>query len=157
MIEIFKNLQDRLATIPADNMPGTLLNYVDEDWGQLDDYGVNIPVKWPCCLISEQGESYSDIGPDRKAMPINRQEGTLTIVLTIANLKLTNSSHKAPLLQKQQAWLIRKIKDKIHETVHGWAPVAEHGKLMRTSGRKVDRDDGIQQYQVFYTMALHNV
>jgi len=158
MIEIFKSIQDKIAAITVDNETTTpLLNYVDEDWGQLDDYGINCPVKWPCCLIDEQSESYSDMGMQRGLNPINRQQGTLTIVLTIANVKLTNTSSKAPLQQKQHAWHIKEIKERIHAELHGWAPVAGQGKLMRVSGNKVGRDDGVQQHRVFYSMGLNNV
>lgn len=157
MIDILKNLQDKLAAIPVDNeTTKPILNYVDEDWGQLDDYG-QPPVKWPCCLIDIQQENYTDIGQVRNASPVNRQEGTLTIVLNIANLKLTNSSGKAPQAQKDKAWLIHDIKEKVHQAIHGWAPVQGQGKIMRTSARKIKRDDGIQQHQVFYTIGVHNV
>lgn len=150
MTEILENLQEKLATIPA-------LKYVDEDWGQLDDYSPHPPVKWPCCLIDEQNGQFTDIGRQRGAEPENRQEGTISIVLSVANLKLTNSSHLAPEPQKQKAWLIKSILNDIHKNIHGWTPVAGQGKLMRSMSRRIRRDDGIQLHQVIYTMGVHNV
>lgn len=150
MTEIFENLMMQISRVEG-------INYVDEDWGQLTDFGQNCPVKWPCVLIDEQSEVYSDIGTSRGLHPANRQEGTLSIVLTFANLKLTNGSARAPQGQQQQNWLIKRLKQSVHEAIHGWAPVQGHGKLMRQSGRKIVRDDGVQQYQVVYTIGLHNV
>lgn len=91
--EVLKKIQDLLATIPA-------LKYVDEDWGQLDDYSPHPPTQFPLALIDIGNLQYSDIGIDRTATPQNRQMATGTIVISIANLKLTNTSARAPLTQK---------------------------------------------------------
>ncbi|RWX00931.1 hypothetical protein [Flavobacterium cerinum] len=150
-------MKELLAATQAKVMEVAEINYVDEDWGQLDDYSPNFPVKWPCCLIDIQGATFSDLGMHKSAKPQNRQEGTATVVFTFANLKLTNSSGKAPESQKQAAWLIHDIIEKAHEVIHGFRPVQSHGKLMRTGQRKVRRDDGVQMHQVVYTIGLHNV
>lgn len=38
---LLTDVQDRLISQVTD------LKYVDEDWGQLDDYSPHFPVKWP--------------------------------------------------------------------------------------------------------------
>jgi hypothetical protein len=133
------------------------INYIDEDWGQLDEYSQNTPVKWPCCLIDMSSVDFSDIGTDKKAIPQNRQEGTGSITVTFANLKLTNTSFKAPQEQKDNARSILDLIEEAHGKIHGFAPVLGSGKLMRKSFKRVKRDDGIQQYQVIYTIGMHNV
>ena len=150
MNTLLQAIQNRLAETVAD------LNYVDENWGQLDLYGNEIPVKWPCALISLNSAVFSNIGTDVKAKPINRQEGTATVELAFAKLKLTNSSFKAPAAQKQKAWEIWDIIKKAHEVLHGWNPEPGTGKLIRTGISQVRRDDGVQEIRVIYTIGIHN-
>ena len=150
MKETLLNIQNKLEAIPG-------INYVDEDWGQLDDYGPHPPVKWPCCLIDFSGAQFSDIGTDKSATPQNRQEATGSITLIFANLRTTNTSGKAPIGQKDVAWLLSGLMEEAHKVIHGFKPGTNTGALMRTSFRRVKRDDGIQQYQVIYTLGIHNV
>lgn len=148
--EVLQNIQNTLKTITA-------LRYVDEDWGQLDDYSPNPPTQFPLALIDIGNLQYSDIGKDKTAIPQNRQMATGTIVISIANLKLTNSSAKAPQTQKDKAWAIWDIVESVHGKLHGVAVGGSAGALMRTAMRKVKRDDGIQEYEVTYTIGITNV
>jgi hypothetical protein len=150
MKQFLENTQAQINEVPG-------IAYIDEDWGQLDDYAPNSPVKWPCCLIDISNVDFSDIGMDKKATPQNRQEGSANITLTFANMKLTNTSFKAPQQQKDDAREILIIIELAHGKLHGFAPVIGSGKLMRKSFKRIKRDDGIQQYQVVYTLAMHNV
>jgi hypothetical protein len=147
---VLKNIQDLLAAIPA-------LKYVDEDWGQLDDYSPHPPTQFPLALIDIGSLQYSDIGKDRTATPQNRQMATGTIVISIANLKLTNSSARAPQNQKDKSWAIWDIVENVHAKLHGVVVGGSAGALMRTAMRKVNRDDGIQEYEVTYTIGITNV
>ncbi|WP_190304354.1 hypothetical protein, partial [Flavobacterium branchiophilum] len=99
MKQVLENILNKLSEV-------TELKYIDENWGQLDYYSPNMPVKWPCCLIDISDVNYSNLGVDRNAVPQNRQLGKATVKLTLANLKLTNTSMQAPQTQKDQAWLI---------------------------------------------------
>lgn len=150
MKQLLLNLQNQLAT-------ATALKYIDEDWGQLDDYGAHTPVKWPCCLVDFADADYSDIGTDRSATPQNRQQATGSIAFTFANLKITNSSKNAPVNQKDQAYLLLGIIEDAHKKIHAFRPAANSGGLIRKSFRRVKRDDGIQQYRVVYSIGLNNV
>lgn len=150
MKETLLNIQNKLEAIPG-------INYVDEDWGQLDDYGPHVPVKWPCCLIDYSGAQFSDIGTDKTATPQSRQQATGTISFVFGNLKTTNSSGKAPIGQKSVAWLLLELIEETHKVIHGFKPGTDTGALVRSSFRRVKRDDGIQQYQVIYTLGMHNV
>ena len=133
------------------------LKYVDEDWGQLDYYSPNFPVQWPCVLIDISSVGYSDIGNDRRATPMQRQMGNAVFSFTIADLKLTNTSGKAPQMQKNNAWSIWDLIEKIHAHLQGFNPSANAGKMIRTSLNRVKRDDGVQEYTVIYICGLHNI
>lgn len=144
------NLQNQLST-------ATALKYIDEDWGQLDDYGAHTPVKWPCCLVDFTAANYTDIGIDRSSTPQNRQQATGSITLNFANLKLTNTSKNSPIGQKNDAYLLIELIETVHGIIQGFRPEEKSGALMRSSFRRIKRDDGIQQYQVVYTIGLNNV
>lgn len=150
MKDILLNIQTQLSTIPE-------FKYVDEDWGQLDDYGPHVPVQWPCCLIDFSAAQYSDIGKDKTATPQNRQEAAGSISFTFANLRTVNSSAKAPLSQKNIAWLLIGLIEEAHKKIHGFRAGENSGGLIRTTFRRIKRDDGIQQYTVIYTLGIHNV
>lgn len=150
MIEILKSIQEQIGTVPE-------IKHVDEDWGQLDDYGENIPVKWPCALFDVTSVDYSDIGYDKKAKPKNRQLGLVNVTIKFANLKLTNSSLRAPVVQKDKAWQLHKIQQDAHEVIQGFEPAINCSPLIRSKFRRVKRDDGVQQYEVTYTMEVTNI
>jgi hypothetical protein len=150
MKELLLNLETQLATVTA-------IQYIDEDWGQLDDYGPHTPVKWPCCLVDFADADYSDIGIDRSATPQNRQQAFGSITFNFANMKIGNSSKNAPINQKDQAYLLLGIIEDAHKKIHGFRPGVNSGSLIRKSFRRIKRDDGIQQYRVVYTIGLNNV
>lgn len=133
------------------------LKYIDEDWGQLDDYSPNFPVKWPCALIDISQASYSNLGQDPDRLPRNRQQAQAQLTVTVANLKLTNTSRHAPTQQKQDASQVHLIIQHIHELLQGYAAAEVAGPMIRTGMQRIRRDDGVQQYEISYTFAMHNV
>ncbi len=150
MKAILQSIQNRIAaSVQA-------VQYVDENWGQLDLYGPEIPVKWPCVLIDIGSGQFSNIGRNNKMIPTNRQQGNFTVELTIAALKLTNSSFKAPQTQKWHAFDIWELVEEIHREVHGWTPDELSGGLIRSSLNKVKRDDGVQEVRVIYSLGLND-
>lgn len=143
-------IQNKLATIPA-------LKYIDEDWGQMDSYSPNPPAKFPCALIDITAMDFSNIGKDNSANPTNRQLADGTVTFIIANAKLSNTSHRAPQSQKDNAWSIWTIIEDLHKKVHGWKPTEDSGALMRSGFKRIRRDDGIQEYQITYSIGFANV
>lgn len=150
-------MKETLASIQTKISEVTSLKYIDEDWGQLDDYSPNMPVQWPCCLIDFSQIVFQNIGKDRTAIPQQRQIAEGTITITIANQKLTNTSFAAPQMQKQNAWSIYDIIEDVHKKIHGWRPVNISGALIRTQFIRRKRDDGVQEYNITYTIGLNNV
>ncbi|SEG39143.1 hypothetical protein SAMN05421847_2173 [Halpernia humi] len=150
MDEIIDAIQNELATKVND------LKHVDENWGQLDLFGNECPVQWPCALIMISSGAFSNLGTDVMAKPINRQEAAMAFEITFADLKLTNSSFNAPILQKQKSRSIWKIIKKSHENLQGFSPILGSGKMIRTALSSVRRDDGVQEIRVIYSFGLHN-
>lgn len=150
MKTFLESIQSKLAAITA-------LKYIDEDWGQMDSYSPNPPAIFPCALIDITSLNFSNIGKDNTANPINRQMGEGTITIIIADIKLSNTSHRAPQSQKDNAWNIWTIIEDLHKAVHGWKPIEQSGGLMRTGLKRIRRDDGIQEYQITYSIGFGNV
>lgn len=122
------------------------LKYIDEDWGQLDYYQENPPVKFPCVLLELQQANWRN--QSQKV-----QDGVLSISIRVADIRLSNTSLRAPAVQKDRAAAIWLILQNIHTALHGWRPgrFPEFGVLTRVSSRRVKRDDGIREFEVVYT------
>lgn len=150
MKTLLQNIQNRLSEI-------TELNYIDENWGQLDYYSPNMPVQWPCCLIDVQSGQFSNLSKDFTKTPKDRQNGSFSVEITVANMKLTNTSYQAPQEQKNHAWAIFGLLEKIHRQLHGFSPSEKATKMLRNSFGRVQRDDGVQEYRITYVVELHNV
>jgi hypothetical protein len=121
------------------------IRYMDEDWGQLDYYNDNPPVRWPALLLELQGANW--LNQSQKV-----QDAPLMIALTVADIKTANTSWKAPATQKASAAAIWIVLENIHKALHGWKPAhRQFGALSRVSTRRVKRDDGIRQFEVIYS------
>jgi len=122
------------------------IKYLDEDWGQLDYYQVNPPVKFPCMLLELQQANW-------KNQSQKVQDGELLISIRVADLKLSNTNPKAPAGQQAKAAAVWLILENIHKALHGWRPAAnpDFGTLTRLSSRRVKRDDGIREFEVVYS------
>lgn len=150
MKQLLQNIQNRLAEIPE-------LQYIDEDWGQIDYYSPNMPVKWPCCLIDIQSGQFSNISKDMSKHPKDRQNASFVVKISLANMRLTNTSYLAPKGQKDNVWAIFELVEKVHQKLHGFSPLENCSKMLRTSFGRTQRDDGVQEYAVMYEFEAHNV
>ncbi len=151
MDTILIQLQNAVAQI-KNNQNEIAFRYVDENWGQLDLYGREIPVQWPAVLITLKNADYSNNGRNFNKVPMLRQEGMLMVEFTVANLKLTNSSFKAPVGQKNDAFEIWRLVEELHKAIHGLE--INFGKMIRQNMVSVKRDDGVQEVRVVYSLAL---
>jgi hypothetical protein len=122
------------------------LKYIDEDWGQLDFYSDNPPSKFPAALVEIQNVPWRNQGA-------KSQDGTVSVSINIAALKLTSTNPKAPASQREKAASIWLIAEKVHQALHGWrdSRYPAIGVLTRTSSRRVKRDDGIRQIELLYS------
>jgi hypothetical protein bfra3_07107 len=133
------------------------LKHIDENWGQLDYYSPNMPVQYPCALIDVQQVQFTNLGKDITKKPLQRQIGTVQIKITVANMRLTNSSMQAPRRQKEEVWAIWGIIEKIHQQLHGVSLLPNVSPLIRTSQNRTLRDDGLQEYEVYYSCEVQNI
>ena len=139
MKQMVQNIQDRLTQkVPA-------LNYVDQDWGQMDFWREH-PVKYPCALIDVQSVQYTNNGNFI-------QQGIATVVIRLFDLKLSNSSQGAPAGQKENAKKIWQLIEDVNKALHGQNFLQEgYGLPMRVQMRRTKREDGCYQTELYYTV-----
>jgi len=141
---LLQDVQDRLtAEVLA-------LKYVDEDWGQLDDYSPNFPVKWPCALIDCFNANYDNLGN-------NSQMGLATVRVLFADVKLSNSSAKAPANQKANSLSFHTTLKAIYKALQGWTGHNHYTGLVRISQRRIPRDDGVRAHEMMFTVNIKDV
>ncbi len=143
---ILESIQNNLNTISE-------LQYVDQDWGQLDVESSNSSLQYPLCLIDIGSFAYNDIGENKTASPQKRQIAAGTIVLRIANKKTTTGSGSSA-----SEWVVWDILENIHKKLHG--VVVDNtttGALMRTGIQKIKREDTLKEYEVTYSIGLRSV
>lgn len=123
------------------------VRYIDEDWGQLDYYAPDHPVKWPCVLIDISQVRWSNQGK-------HLQTGIAEVAITVADMKLSNTNRQAPAGQSKAAGHIFDLLQQVFASLHGWAPNQSVGPLTRTLTRKISRDDGIRQFEVVFAAQI---
>lgn len=149
MKALLEKIQQKVSEI-------TELKYIDENWGQLDYYSPNMPVQFPCALIDVQQVQFTNLGRDMSKKPVQRQIGQVVLKITIADIRLTNSSMQAPRRQKEEVWAIWGIIEQIHKQLHGVSLLPNVSPLIRSSQRRTLRDDGVQEYEVYYNCEVQN-
>ena len=141
MKQIIQNIQDRLMQAVGE------LKYVDQDWGQMD-FWREVPVKFPCALIDIQSAQYTN-----NSQMV--QQGVATVVIRLFDLKLSNSSSKAPDNQKENAKKIWQLIEDVNKALHGQNFLQEdYGLPIRTQMRRTKREDGCYQTELYYTIQI---
>jgi hypothetical protein len=145
MEAILQDIQERITS------ELTQFKYVDEDWGQLDYYSPNFPVKFPCVLIDMLQIQWDNAG--------NKiQQGISQIQIKIADVRLSNSSGNAPVGQKNKSKSFYALTQAIYNCLHGWSSNENHySALIRMSEQRVQRDDGVKVYKMIFTTQIKDV
>ena len=134
MKNIFLSIQKKLSEIPE-------LKHIDKNWGQLQYE--QPPVKFPCALLDIANVDYNQLGN-------LAQDAGGIVEITIANLRLTNSSGKAP--RKEEAYAVFDIIEKIHQLLHGWTDET-FVPLIRVNLQKLDATQAYEIYKISYQTA----
>jgi hypothetical protein len=147
----------RLDTLTLTGVPTSKLDYIDVDWGQLDNYDRQPPVKFPCALLDIRALNYSNTGN-------LGQIGIIDVEVRLADLILSNSSAGAPATQKAQAMRIFRLTEAVFKHLHGWetpalpnpqSPIPQlFGPLTRLSATRTKRTDGIKEMRMVFRAQL---
>jgi hypothetical protein len=138
--EIIKAILDKITEIEE-------FKYVAENWGQLDFFGDNAPLKYPCCLIEFGNITYSNEGQ-------KTQRAIADISITIANVIAHNTSTKAPEYHLSTNLNFYNLLDVLQKNVHGWHPPCQsvQGNLTRTKVTKLPKRSGLKAAVVNYSL-----
>lgn len=144
MITLIEDVRNRLSQIQG-------ILYIDEDWGQLDEFSQNPPVRWPCALVDIINAEPSDVG--NKVQLID-----CTVLIRLADLRLNKTSQKAPEAGRNNANNFFGLAQTIFQHLHGWHNTNSHYNTLRRTGlKRVVRDDGIREYQIKFETVLTDV
>lgn len=142
MDDLIQDFQTQLMTLVPE------LKYIDEDWGQMDFYEKNPPVKFPCALIDIQSGQFTNEGQ-------LQQQGVLMVAVKLYLLRLSNTSNAAPQSQKDNAkkgWAVYK---KVNQALHGQDFLQEgFAAPIRQSMQRVKRDDGYYERDIIYSIGF---
>lgn len=143
MITLLTDIRQRIDELGS-------LRYIDNDWGQLDDYGVNPPTKWPCVLVD-----IIDAKPESQGNHIQIMD--CTVLIRLADLRTSNSSQRAPQAQQSKHYDLLSIASSIFAKLHGWHKAdSSYGTLSRVGFRRHHRDDGIREYHILFRTILRD-
>lgn len=128
---LFEALLVRLAT------EVTALQYIEQDFGQLENYEIRPAVAWPCALIDIEEFKYTDnVGNNSQIA-----EGIVSIRLGM--VKYTDANNLTPTLIRESAYDYYNLENDVYKTLQGWnAP--GFGKFKRRASGTERREDDIR-------------
>lgn len=141
MVTLIEDIRSRLAAIAG-------ILYIDEDWGQLDEFSQNPPVRWPCALVDVVNATPSNMGGKVQLIDC-------TVLIRLADTRLNKTSQKAPANSRNNANAFMGLAQTVYQKLHGWhGPGPHYGTLERSGFKRVLRDDGIREYQLSFRTML---
>ena len=133
MKEVFKDIQERLQTIPE-------LRYIGEDWGQLNFE--QPPVDWPCALIDLGNVDFSSAG-------MRSQQAEAIVNITIADIRYHGVTPVLPRDRESKAFEIFDLIDKVNKVLHG-SDGESYSGLRRVAIKKTYREDAVREFVTSY-------
>jgi hypothetical protein len=128
---LFEAILQKLETeVPA-------LRYIEQDFGQLENYEIRPSVAWPCALIDIEELKYSDANNHHNQIA----EGIISIRLGM--VKYTDANNLTPTLIRAAAHQYYELEHTAYKVLHGWNP-AGFGKLLRRASGTERREDDIR-------------
>lgn len=130
---IFMDVLNTISEIPE-------LNYVSEDWGQLNFE--QPPVNWPCALIDLSDGVYQNTSE-------NQQRADVTLTIRVGDIRFNGVTSYTPTELAQNAFAIYGIMTKIHKKLHGQA-CSGTSSFSRVSIKKIERQDSVREFVMSY-------
>lgn len=136
MKHILETIMERLqAKVPE-------LQYIAEDWGQLDFYDEAPPVKFPCALISVSRISF-------ESQTIHTRWATMGILIRVADAPAVSGTMAAPEAYRNRAFAIFDLMDKIGNTLYGYTDDS-FNELEQKEITHYSREDAIREYAMLF-------
>ena len=139
MKEIFLAVTAKLKTIPA-------LRWIDDDYGQADNYQLRPAIDFPAALVSVNYDSTDDTGDAADMEQLVR--ASVQVRLVFEGAGETNTF--APDVTRQQALARFDIVDTVHQYLQSFDNVGKMAGLTRTSMKSEQRRDGYKVVAIRY-------
>lgn len=125
---LYLKLVDRLtAEVPE-------LRYIDQDYGQLENYTLRPPVSFPCLLIEMGDFDFEDLGGT------NMQTASGLLLMRLAGEAWSASNNLSTGQIMEKALEYYDLEQKIYVALHGWRAEG-FSRLLRRKAVKEQRDD----------------
>lgn len=118
------------------------LQYIAEDWGQLDFYDQTPPVKFPCALISVSSINFESQTHDCRW-------ATMTILIRVADAPAVSGSMAAPESYRNRAFSIFDLMDKIGISLYAFGG-EEFNEIEQKTITHYNREDAIREYAMLF-------
>lgn len=126
------------------------IQFIEHDFGQLDDYSNGRPpVAFPCVLIDFQNWSFENLGNNAQ-----RAEGDVIIKLGYA--KHGDTHQATPEQWREAAFSYYEIEWKLNKSLHGYTPGDNYGYLTRTGEVKENRPLYVRVKTITYRLAFED-
>lgn len=120
------------------------LNYVSEDWGQLNFE--QPPVNWPCALIDLSDGVYQNTSA-------LEQRADITLTIRLGDIRFNGVTSYTPAELAQNAFAIYGIMQKVHQKLQG-AACNGTSAFSRVSLKKIERQDSVREFVMSYKFRL---
>lgn len=142
----FANLYESVMARIKEKVPQ--IKYIDQDMGQLENYGLRPAVAFPCLLIDTDEFEFSEQGNEP------RQLADGFIIIRMGVPAWSSSSGFTPAGVREKALQYYEVENAIVKALHYWSPDG-FSRLLRRKVRTEKRDDEIRvriiAFQVLFT------
>lgn len=104
--QLYLDLSEQLATIPE-------LKWIDQDFGQLEQFDMRPSVNFPCALTDFIQATYSNLSE-------LAQFGDISVNIRLGFSPFSNAHYVAPVSVKEKALEYYTIEQKVFESLQGW-------------------------------------
>lgn len=130
------------------------IKWIDQDFGQLENYTDRPAVQFPCVLIDFPDQHFKELGD-------GDQWGEVTIQLRIGFAAFSSANSAAPTSAQELALQYYEIENKLFAALNGWvplyngAPISE--PIIRTRAATEGREDTYRVRVNQYTTAYEDM
>jgi len=124
------------------------IKYINQDFGQIDNYEERPPVSFPCLLIDFESFGFSDMGS-------NCQIAEGTVKLRLATAPFSNQSSITPDIVQAKAMAYYELETKLYQALHGWQGNV-FGYLMREGVETEKREDELRVRAISFSTCFQD-
>lgn len=125
---LYEAIVERIKTTVPD------IKYIDQDLGQMENYGDRPALSFPAVLIDLDEFEFSEVGSN----PVQMADGFVVIRLAVP--QWSSTAGFTPAGVREKALKYYEIEQKLIEKLHNWAPTG-FNRLLRRKVRSEKRDD----------------